>query len=333
MKILPGMSHHCLMMLVFTVFLLSASGCQAARNQSDKQAIKHADEMSLERQCIDRGWKPVTVYAAGIKRSVLWHPAKNRWRQGAIIVLHGGGGSHVHFCAGSKLVQPQIAFARSAIAQGFAVFLLDSTNDIVTDEAGNKCGKRFDFSVLNRKNIDLPFINKVITDVIPRRRPGNASKKIFITGLSTGGYMTIRAATHFDDKVTAFAPVSAGDPYGTESNCDASLSPRKSAKGVLLDLETGKKITELGACRSFRYPNEKSWDSGKPSGKPVFRQFHNEGDAIVDISCMKKAQIQLTRHGYQNAGEFLLKSRHRRALNHLWLKRYNQPILDFFKRQ
>lgn len=48
---------------------------------------------------------------------------------------------------------------------------------------------------------------------------------------------------------------------------------------------------------------------------------------------MKKARWQLNRHGYRDAGEFILPSNTRNAFNHLWLSNYNQPILDFFKRQ
>ena len=146
--------------------------------------------------------------------------------------------------------------------------------------------------------------------------------------------MTTRAATHFNRYITAFAPVSAGDPYGTQTHCDERLSKRKSAKGVLLDLETGKKITEKNACSSRGYPNEKTWPvTQSKKSKPVFKQFHHRGDAIVDVSCMKKAQTLLKQYGYRNDGEFLLKGQKRRALSHLWLKRYNEALLDFFKSQ
>ena len=80
--------------------------------------------------CWRDGWKEINVTIDGYNRSVLWKAPKRKWRHGAIIVLHGGGGSHHHFCRGGKLVQPQIDFTRRAISQGFAVFVLDSTNDI-----------------------------------------------------------------------------------------------------------------------------------------------------------------------------------------------------------
>lgn len=296
-------------------------------------AERKSDPVAAMKECQRRGWIPASIHAGGRDRALLWKQPYRRWRKGAIIVMHGGGGSHYHFCSGGKLVQPQIDFAKRAVAQGFAVFLLDSTDDVVTDAAGRQCGKRFDFSVLDRPNVDLPFIEHVITQFIPTYRPKKSATKIFLTGLSTGGYMTIRAATHLDDKITAFAPISAGDPYGTQTNCDPRLSPRKSAKGILTDVETGKQITEPGACVAEQYSHEQTWETGNPRDRPVFRQFHNKGDAIVDISCMQKAGLQLRRHGYHDAGAFILESSTRKPLYHLWLKRYNQPILEFFKRQ
>jgi pimeloyl-ACP methyl ester carboxylesterase len=319
-------AYHNLPVVIFILLNVAClTSCHALTRQSDPAAALQT--------CQRNGWSLEILQAGGLQRSVLWQAPRRSWQHGAIIVLHGGGGSHYHFCAGGRLVQPQIEFARQAVAQGFAVFLLDATTDVVTDENGRQCGKRFDFSVLHRANVDLPYIGKVIKEFIPSQRPHHSSRKVFMTGLSTGGYMTIRAATHFAKYITAFAPVSAGDPYGTATNCDARLSRRQSAKGILLDLETGKQIIEPGACRAKSYANEKRWESSARRNKPAFKQFHNQGDAIVDISCMQKAGIQLRRHGYRDAGAYILRADERKALNHVWLKRYNQPILDFFRKE
>jgi len=296
-------------------------------------AARQMDAATAERQCARDGWEALTLQVAGMRRSVLWKAPRRKWTQGAIIVLHGGGGRHSDFCAGGPLLKPQIEFAHEAVIQGFAVFLIDSTDDVVTDAAGRPCGKRFDFSVLDRPNVDLPLLDDMLARVIPRLRPRGSSAKVFLTGLSTGGYMTIRAATHFDDRITAFAPVSAGDPYGTETICDSELSSRKSAKGILIDATTRKAITKPGACAGATVTHEKPWETRSPARKPTFMQFHDVGDGIVDLSCMQKAQRQLEHHGYPNDGAFLLQSGRRKALNHLWRKRYNQPLLEFFKRQ
>jgi len=285
------------------------------------------------KSCLQEGWKPLNIKAAGRERAVLWKRPRSKWKNGAIVVLHGGGGSHHQFCTGDDLLEPQIDFAEEAVEEGFAVFLLDSTDGVVTDDKGNSCGKRFDFPVLNRRNLDLPFIGKMVKTIIPQLRPSRSAKKIFLTGLSTGGYMAIRAATHFNSKITAFAPVAAGDPYGTQMNCDARLSKRKSAKGILLDLDTNKPIMVKGACRGHSYPNEKEWPRTLSHAKPVFKQFHHKNDPIVDISCMRKIKKQLQQHGYASKGEFVINAGGRRLRNHLWLEDYNDAILEFFKSQ
>jgi hypothetical protein len=215
-----------------------------------------------------------------------------------------------------------------AIAEGYAVFALEATTDEVTDAQGRPCGKRFDFSELDRPNIDLPFIEEVITRIIPERRPPGSSRALFMVGHSTGGYMTIKAAAHFDEMITAFAPISAGDPFATMQNCDASLSPRKSAKGILYHVSTGREITEPGACAG---QNTETAIRRKETRSPVFRQFHHEADGIVDYSCMQSAAVTLERMGFENAGAYVIEGNKRRgALKHFWLQRYNRPILEFF---
>jgi len=283
------------------------------------------------KSCLKQGWKHLSVKVGGIERAVLWKRPRGRWKQGSIVVMHGGGGSHHQFCTGSDALEPQIEFAEEAVEEGFGVFLLDSTNDVVSDEKGRLCGKRFDFAVTNRRNVDLPFIGKMIKKVIPQLRPGRSSKNVFLTGFSSGGYMATRAATHFNSRVAAFAPVSAGDPYGTLANCDVNLSNQKKVKGLFIDAETNKAVTAKQACSSRNYPNEKAWPTTRSRTKPSFKQFHNQGDAIVDLSCMKKSQILLRQHGYRDDGAVIIKSRKRRISNHLWLDDYNDEMIEFFK--
>ncbi len=301
---------------------------------ADNNAQATAGSSRSQPNCATRGWKEVTLEIGGIPRRLFWN-GPGKWTKGSIIVLHGGGGEAEHFCQGGKWVQPQIEFAEMAIEKGFAVFALDATIDIVTDEAGRTCGKRFDFSVLDRPNIDLPYIENVITKIIPENRPAGSNDSMFMTGLSTGGYMTIRAATHFDKLITAFAPVSAGDPYGTDTNCDTSLSERTSAKGVLIDRETSKQIIEQDSCKSPTYDNESPWESSTDGAKPAVRQFHHRLDGIVDVSCMKKVTEMLERNAYATERAFLIRQwgGKKSVVNHLWLNRYNKPLLKFFAEQ
>lgn len=287
-----------------------------------------------EKQCARRGWQPVTVNVSGLERRILWQAPAGPWTKGAIIILHGGGGHHFQFCvANARIIQPQVQFTELALKDGFAVFLLESS-DRVTDNEGRPCGKVWDDEVRNRPNLDLPFIETVIRTVIPGARPAGSRSEIFITGLSSGGYMTVRASTHLANLVTAFAPVSSGDPYGWHRICENGTTARRTVHGAGYDNETGKQIIEADACRSPAYPNEKPWDGRNVAIKPVFRIFHHKYDGINDVSCGEKVAALLRQHGYPALPAFQLANNQTRSLdNHLWLDDYNRPLLDFFANQ
>ena len=290
----------------------------------------HAQTAAQESQCMALGWQRTLVNIAGLERRLLWKRPPGTWSKGAIIVLHGGGGDHFNWCvANANLIAAQVRFSELALAEGFAVFLLDSS-DRVTDQQGRVCGKVWDDEVRERANLDLPFIEHVLRVTIPAARPAGSRPEIFMTGLSSGGYMTLRAATRFGDLVTAFAPTSSGDPYGWHRICDPSLSSRERVFGVGFDNETNKQITEPNACAAAMYAREKPWDSASPSSRPLFRIFHHENDGINDFSCAEKAMTQLRLHGYPEAPAFVLRGGQRSLANHLWRDDYNRPMLDFF---
>lgn len=284
-----------------------------------------------EKQCMQSGWHRLVLNISGLPRELLWKAPEKVWTKGAIIVLHGGGGSHFQFCvANVQFLKPQVKFTELALTEGFAVFLLNSS-DQVRDNEGRVCGKVWDDEVRNRPNLDLPFIGEVIRVVIPKLRPQESRKEIFITGLSSGGYMTVRVATHFDNLITAFAPVSSGDPYGWHRICEKGLTPRIIVHGAGYDNETGKQITERGSCLADNYLHEMTWESANPAVKPTFRVFHHKNDGVHDASCCDKIDKLLSSHGYPGEKEFLLdNNRERNLANHLWQEAYNRPILDFF---
>ncbi|WP_405182823.1 hypothetical protein OG225_18370 [Nocardia sp. NBC_01377] len=285
---------------------------------------------SQERRCVDHRWRSVVVDVSSKPREVLWKAPARSWPKGVIIVMHGGGGEHVQWC-GSNFgsAAAQVRFSELAVEEGFAVFLLNSSSE-VSDSQGRVCGKVWDDEVRDRPNLDLPFIEQVVQQIIPPLRPAGSEGAIFLTGLSSGGYMTVRAATHFNALVTAFAPVSSGDPYGWHRICEPGLTPRRKVEGAGYDNETGKQITERNSCLSQSYPNETVWDDGQKPSKPTFRLFHHEMDGINDVSCAEKVARQLRAHGYPGEPDFLLRGARRSLANHLWQDEYNRPVLDFF---
>lgn len=136
-------------------------------------AAAAADPSPQELQCQSAGWRREVVAAAGLQRLVLWK-APAAWTRGALIVMHGGGGSHTNFCvANVASIAAQVRFTELALAQGFAVFLLDSS-DQVSDNEGRVCGKVWDDEVRARANIDLPFVDEVLQRVIPAKRPSGS---------------------------------------------------------------------------------------------------------------------------------------------------------------
>lgn len=294
------------------------------------RALGDGGSAAGQARCVANGWQRAEIEAAGYPRELLWKAPASAWTGGAIVVLHGGGGEHFQWCApNSGIAAPQVRFSELAVREGFAVFLLNSS-DRVSDDQGRVCGKVWDDEVRARPDLDLPFLEHVLRRTIPGLRPASSTDAVFLTGLSSGGYMSVRAATHFNDLVTAFAPVSSGDPYGWHRECEAGTTPRVKVQGAGYDNETGKQIIERDACRADSYPNEKIWDDGQAERKPAFRLFHHEMDGINDLSCAEKAGRQLRAHGYPGEPDFLLRGGRRSLANHLWQDAYNRPILDFF---
>lgn len=282
-----------------------------------------------ELQCQSAGWAREVVAAGGLQRLVLWK-APLVWTRGAVVILHGGGGSHTNFCvANVDLIAPQVRFTELALAQGFAVFLLDSW-DQVSDNEGRICGKVWDDEVRTRANLDLPFFEDVLRRVIPAKRPVGSRSEIFVAGHSSGGYMAVRAASRFPDLVTAFAPLASGDPYGWFRNCTRRPGDRINVAGAGFDNETRRQITEPGACEADSYPNEQPWDGAASALKPAFRQFYHAQDGINDRSCVAKVRTQLLLRGYPEVAPFMLDGGARSADVHNWLDQYNAPVLNFF---
>lgn len=288
-----------------------------------------ASPTTQELQCQAAGWQRAVVPAAGLPRLVLWK-APAGWSGAAIVVMHGGGGTHTNFCvANVPLTEPQVRFTALALARGFAVFLLDS-HDQVADTSGRVCGKVWDDEVRARESVDLPFIDKVIGELIPSTRAAGARRDTFLVGHSSGGYMAVRAASRFGDRVTAFAPVSSGDPYGWTRDCTRRPGDRVNVAGVGLDNDTGRQIGEPGACAGAPFANERPWDGGSIQPKPAFRVFHHAQDGINDRSCVERVRGQLSAYGYPETAPFTLDGGARSADVHYWMDEYNAAILDFF---
>ena len=283
-------------------------------------------------ECGERGWRRSTPEVEGLSRKVYWRTPVGNWSKGAIVLLHGGGSSYESWCSSGPGSHHMVAFTEAAIRQGFALVAIDSTEGVVLDAWGRQCGKRFDFASAS-SNVDLPFVDRLITNLIPAVRPSGSNSRVFVAGLSSGGFMTIRAGSHFDDKIAAFAAVGAGDPYGTHMVCEPTISDRTRAPGTFIDNDTQRTIGVPDACVATNHPNERAWESSGRMNKPPFKLLHHLYDNTVNISCMRKAAEQLVLRGYLDQGTVALdKPKQPPEETHLWQAEFNQPILDFFSK-
>jgi dienelactone hydrolase len=313
--------------IVLICFLTYGSALGSGSRKDRVQALYDR----FETECLEKGWHKLTVDIKGVQRKILWKSPKSPWKHGAIIALHGGGGTYSNFCANIRIGKPMVEFSQLALSEGFAVFSLESEEGYLRDDKGASCGKRWLSMAQGKKpNPDLQFIEKVLTETIPRLRPSGSANNIFMTGISNGGFMTILASTHFADKITAFAPVSAGDPYGIFVDCTEGSAFRHTP-GKLIDLETKKPVNEDKACKADKFPHEKKWKAAESKEGTPFKFFYHKGDAVLDISCKKKAEQMLVEHGYRNSGAFVINGGRKRILNHFWLSEYNRPLIEFFK--
>lgn len=306
------------------LLLLPLATAQAKEDRIQALYQKH------EKDCVAQGWQKLSMEVDGLPRQLLWKAPEGGWPAGAIIALHGGGGTYSNYCSLFPTGKPMVDFSALALKEGFALFSPDSTGDQTKDPQGNGCGKRWDsLAGLQPHNVDVDFIEKIVTEVIPRLRPKNADTNIYITGISNGGFMTILAASRLGDKITAFAPVSAGDPYGTYLDCSHEAFLRHTP-GKFLDSETGKAINQRNACLSPVLLHEKKWPA--LNNKPSFKMVYHTGDGGVDVSCKEKVSHVLTEQGYSGADAFIIKKGiGKNVFKHLWQSEYNTPIIEFFK--
>jgi len=323
------------------VLLLSAVWIAPAQAASGSPDVPSQRALELyakhEQVCEQRGWHKFTLTVDGRERQLFWKGPPGAWTHGAIIAFHGGGGMDSNYCSTAILGQPMVDFADQALAQGFAVFSPNAARGVLKDAKGNSCGKRWNCVTQPHEqgtSLDLAFIRTLLTQAIPALRPPGSATDLFVTGVSNGGFMTVLVGTQFPGLISAFAPVSAGDPYGTHMDCGPGplASIRKSAPGSFHDNETGRSVAKRDACSATAYPHEQPWPEAA-GPKPPFKLFYHEGDAGVDLSCKHKLRQLLITHGYPDDGSFIITDRGRRTIpKHFWVAPYNKPILEFFSR-
>ncbi len=188
-----------------------------------------------------------------------------------LMVMHGSGqnGAQIRLETG-------YGFERLADQFGFAV---------VYPNAGssdwNDCSKVGDFSVNGREVDDVKFLgvlaDKLITEI------GSDRARVFATGVSSGGMMSIRLAIEAPEKFRAVAAVSASVPTAENFKCKpsgqgTSVMIMNGTKDPLVPFDGGetslfglfyKGGTLLSASGSAQYFAEQNMIAGAQSMSPA----------------------------------------------------------------
>lgn len=162
----------------FVVLMLLVTSCQKSKFESVAEKIK-----------ID-----------GETRTYLLHvPNKLDPQCMLVIALHGGTGQ-------GKNQEEMSGLSTLAEEQKFIVAYPDGLHR--TWNAGECCGKA------SSKNVDdVAFINLLIDELVAEYDID--PNKVFITGMSNGGFMAYRLAAELSEKIAAIAPVAASSTAPT----------------------------------------------------------------------------------------------------------------------
>jgi polyhydroxybutyrate depolymerase len=167
-----------------TVLIIVLVGCKKSKFDSEYHKIKHD----------------------GKKREYLLHVPSNYNEQinkSLVIALHGGLGT-------PKNIEEQSLLSDVSDEEGFIVCYPDGIGR--TWNAGKCCGKAM------KKDIDdVGFIETLIDKLINEYDIN--STRIFVTGISNGGFMSYHLACKISGKIAAIAPVAA---TMTMDNCTAT---------------------------------------------------------------------------------------------------------------
>ena len=140
--------------------------------------------------------------AGGVQRRYLVH-LPPRFSKNAhaplVLLLHGGGGKPDGAAHDGQ--------AETADAHGFVLVMPEGMNKSWND------GRL----ISGRDVDDVGFISALIDTLV--RDYGVDAKRVYLTGISNGGFMSFRLACDISDKIAAIAPVAASMGEGAPEEC------------------------------------------------------------------------------------------------------------------
>jgi polyhydroxybutyrate depolymerase len=164
---------------------------------------------------VARDWGPSpkltqhSIKVAGLERSYfVYSPPghKNKRKLPLVIILHGGGKAD-----GEKIANTS-GFTELARRNGFIAVYPNGIDEYWRDGRGYTHRGEIDSSV-----DDVAFISALIDHFV--RKQGADPKRVYVTGTSNGGMMTLRLGCEITSKLTAIAPVISNIPKNIYGSC------------------------------------------------------------------------------------------------------------------
>ena len=223
----------------------------------------------------------------GEKRQYLVHKPDNfdtQTNKSLVIALHGGVGS-------PKNIEDQSQLSVLSDKEGFLVCYPKGYKR--TWNAGGCCGKAVE------KNMDdVGFISALIDQLIADYNID--PKRVYITGMSNGGFMSYRLACELSGKIAAIAPVAASMNVN-------SCNPTNPVAIIHFHSEVDSNVPYLGGIGDgisdhYNPPVDSVlnvWSSKNGCPNPFFTTFGNKFETRTWNSCLDSTEIQvyLTKDG------------------------------------
>lgn len=228
---------------------------------------------------------PLLQYRTLIKKTfgdrVALVKAPTTWNKKVVIVLHGRTQDADVWFDGSS---DQNSFTAEALKQGFLVIAPDSISPYC------KSAKQWDYTT---RSIDFSFIESIFSWA----EDSLGAEKIYIIGISSGGFMTERLAITYPKTINAVVIHSAGSP-------DNAILETSGVCGVKFNTNT----------------------LSIPTTHPPTYLLHGQTDRIVDYEIGRNLYTGLVASGIKT--EMYTKPMGR----HQWFSEQNRTILEWLKK-